>query len=87
MTSFERDSLMKLPMHNLKMRLELADCMILEGVREMAGATAIKEVVRQRDVIHQTIKDKRVSNTNKKKPEGIVIGMKPINLKIFKGGM
>ena len=87
MTTSERDSLIRLPMRNLKMRLELIDCVLMDGIREMAGETAIKEVIRQKDVIHQAIKDKLVSNAKRKKPEGIVIGMKPINLRMFKGGI
>jgi len=81
MTASERDSLMKLSETELKRRIELAECVIMDGIKEQAGETALKEVIRQRDVIIRALKDKRTQRQKaKKKPEGIVIGLKALNL-------
>jgi hypothetical protein len=76
MTEWERQSLLKLSMRDLVTRLDLAECIIMEGIAEMAGKSKIKEIMRQRDVIKQAIKDKRAL-PKKPKPDGIIIKMKP----------
>jgi len=80
MTASERDSLMKLSESELRRRIELAECVIMDGIKEQAGETALKEVIRQRDVIIGALKDKRHAKRRKKQPEGIVIGLKALNL-------
>ena len=85
MTFREKQSLMKLSDTELKRRIELAECVILDGIKELAGESAIKEVIRQREVIIRALKDKRRQRVEKKKPEGIVIGLKALNLFMRRG--
>ena len=80
MTFSEKQGLMKLSDSELKRRIELAECVILDGIKELAGETAIKEVIRQRDVLIKALKDKRTQRLRKKKPEGIIVGLKALNL-------
>ena len=85
MTFSEKQSLMKLSDSELKRRIELAECVILDGIKELAGETAIKEVIRQKDVITTALKDKHTQRVRKQKPESIVVGLKALNLFIRKG--
>jgi len=85
MTFAEKQSLMKLSDTELKRRIDLAECVILDGIKELMGETAIKEVIRQKEVIIRALKDKRTQRVQKKKPEGIVVGLKTLNLLIRKG--
>ena len=80
MTWSERQSLMKLSDSELKRRVELAECVIMDGIKELAGETALKEIIRQRDVIVRALKDKRIQKRKQGKPEGIVVGLKSLNL-------
>ena len=85
MTARERDSLMKLSESELKRRIDLAECVIMDGIKEQAGETALKEVIRQRDVIIGALKDKRTQRFRSKKPEGIIVGLKTLNLFMRRG--
>lgn len=80
MTWTERQSLMGLSDNELKRRIDLAECVILDGIKELAGEAAIKEVIRQKDVIIRALKDKRAERTRRKKPEGIIVGLKTLNV-------
>ncbi len=73
----ERDSLQKLSITDLKHRISLAECVIMDAIKESAGATAIREVIRQRDQIVKVLKDKRAK---KRKPGGVVIQLQPLNI-------
>ena len=85
MTFWEKQSLMRLSDNELKRRIDLAECVILDGIKELAGESAIKEVIRQKAVIIAALKDKRTQRARKKKPEGIIVGLKTLNLFIRKG--
>ena len=85
MTFWEKQSLMKLSDTELKRRIDLAECVILDGIKELAGESAIKEVIRQKEVIIRALKDKRTLQAKKKKPEGVVVGLKTLNLFMRKG--
>ena len=80
MTFAEKQSLMRLSDTELKRRIDLAECVILDGIKELAGETAIKEVIRQKAVIVAALKDKRTQRLSKKKPEGVIVGLKTLNL-------
>ena len=80
MTFREKQSLMRLSDSELKRRIELAECVIMDGIKELVGETAIKEVIRQRDVVIRALKDKRTQRVKKKKPEGVIVGLKALNL-------
>jgi uncharacterized protein YtpQ (UPF0354 family) len=85
MTFAEKQSLMRLSDTELKRRIDLAECVILDGIKELAGESAIKEVIRQKEVIIRALKDKRTLRTRKKKPEGVIVGLKTLNLFMRKG--
>jgi len=85
MTFREKQSLMKLSDTELKRRIDLAECVILDGIKELAGESAIKEVIRQKEVIIRALKDKRTQRIKKKKPEGIIVGLKTLNLFMRRG--
>ena len=80
----ERDSLMKLSITELKHRISLAECVIMDGIKECASAASIKEVMRQRNQIVKVLKDKR---TRKRKPGGVVIQLQPLNLLVRRQAM
>ena len=71
---------MKLSDSELKRRIELAECVLIDGIKELAGESRLKEVIRQKEVLINALKDKHTQRINKRKPEGIVIGLKPLNL-------
>lgn len=85
MTEHERQTLLKLPMKELALRLDLAEAVIMSGISENASESKLKEVARQRDVIKQAIKDKRVLPEGPK-PKGIIVKMKPASLRMISKG-
>lgn len=80
MSGWERDSLMKVPTTEIKRRIQLAECIIADGIKECVGETNLKEVIRQRDVLIGVLKDR--DRKKAPKPEGIVIKLKPLDIRV-----
>ena len=82
--SLERDSLMRLSTGELQGRIDLAEAIITDGIKESASAKRIKEVIRQRDVLVQVLKDKMAGSSAAimQRKDGVVIKMNPLVLKL-----
>jgi len=80
----ERDSLMRLPAGELQRRVDLAEAIIMDGIKESASTKRIKEIIRQRDVLVQVLKDKVAGSSAAimQQKDGVVIKMNPLVLKL-----
>lgn len=85
MSGWERDSLQNIPSIEIKRRIELAEAIINDGIKESVGATRLKEVIRQKDVLVRVLKDReRKRKPVHKKPDDIIISLKPLNLRVIR---
>ena len=76
-SQFDRAS--KLTNAQILTRIALGEAVLCDGIKELAGETAIKNISDQIEGLKQILRY-RDRIKKKKKPEGIVIGMKPLNL-------
>lgn len=70
---------MRLSDNELKRRIDLACCVLMDGIKECVGESKLKEIIRQREVIKQALKDKKHLR-EKQKTDGVIIGLKPLTL-------
>ena len=79
LTQSQRDSIRRLTNADILNRIALGEAVMADGIRELAGAGAIKRVADQVQALRDELRY-RDRKKNRKKPEGIVIGMKTLNL-------
>ena len=78
-TAPQRDRIQKMTNADILQRIALGEAIIADGIKESAGASALKNVIAQVDGLKAVLRD-RDRKKNKNKPAGIVIGLNALNL-------